>query len=558
MSTRGHRLDAYHFYENDYENYASLRADFEWQVPDQFNIATYVCDRWAENEGRIALYDAATGDRWSFADLSKRAGGFAAALKSAGVERGDRIGVNLPQRPETVVAHLACWRLGAVSVPLSTLFGPQALEARLGDCGAIAAIVDADNLPAYREARTAIDTLGTTFVDGAAELEPEEQSVDAAINGADEVIETVETDAEEDAAIIYTSGTTGPPKGVRHAHRFLLGHLPLFVTAFTNMDIREGDVCWTPAEWAWVASLFDVVFSGLFYGLPIVADDRDEFDPERAFNVIQRYDVVDYFAPPTALRMMMQVEDPGRFDVGSVRTIASGGEALTQSIVDWAAEVFEGAAVHEAYGQTEANMTAGDCTALTPFREGTIGPPAPGHELAIVDPETAELMTEAGELGEIAVRYPDNPVCFKEYWDRPDATAEKVQDGWLLTEDLGRIDEEGYLLFESRKDDVIISAGYRIGPAEIEDSIASHPAVADAGVIGIPDEQRGEVPKAFVVLGDDANPSDELRETLQNHVRDRLAQYEYPRQIEFVAELPKTATGKVRRASLRDREARDR
>jgi acetyl-CoA synthetase len=252
--------------------------------------------------------------------------------------------------------------------------------------------------------------------------------------------------------------------------------------------------------------------------------------------------------------MMMQVADTDRFDVDALRTIASGGESLGQTIVDWAEATFDGAAVHEGYGQTEANMLAGDCTSLTPFKEGLIGPPAPGHDLAIVDPETAEPTVATGEVGEIAVRYAGNPVCFKEYWGKPEATNAKVQNGWLLTEDLGWMDDAGYVGFESRTDDVIISAGYRIGPEEVEDAIAGHPGVADAGVIGVPDDERGEVPKAYVVPAAGATPDDDLRDAIRDHVRERLAAYEYPREVTFIDELPKTATGKVRRASLRDRD----
>jgi acetyl-CoA synthetase len=555
--TRGQRLDAYHFYEEDWDTYEQLRDAFEWDVPDRFNMARYLCDRWADDESRVALHaeDARGAEKtYTFSQMQNVANRLANYLRARGVERGDRVGVNLPQRPETVFAHLAVWKLGATSVPLSTLFGPDAVEYRLDDCDAVAAIVDESNIENVRAARASLSSLDTTLTVGdvtPADATGEEAFWDA-IDDHSREFATVETDAGDDAMLIYTSGTTGDPKGVRHVHRFLLGHLPLFVTTNGNMELREGDVFWTPAEWAWIASLFDVVMPALYYGKPVVAYNGGEFDPETAFRIIERYGVSNFFAPPTALRMMMQVEDTDRFDVGTLRTIASGGESLGQSIVDWAGETFGETAVHEGYGQTEANVLIGDCTALTEFREGYIGRPGPGHEVAIVDPETAEPTVEAGETGEIAVRYEDNPVCFVEYWNEPEKTAAKVQNGWLLTEDLGQMDEDGYVAFVGRKDDVIISAGYRIGPEEVEDSVAGHDAVADAAVIGVPDDERGEVPKAFVVLTGDTGPSDDLRESIRQHVRDRLAKYEYPREIEFVEELPKTATGKVRRASLRE------
>lgn len=553
------RLDAYHFYEEDWESYDELRDEFEWEIPEQFNVAAYVCDRWADDEGRTALYAETEGGEtrsYTYRELRDVSNRLANYLRAQGVERGDRVGVNAPQRPETVFAHVACWKLGAVSVPLSTLFGPDALGYRLDDAGAVAAIVDESNVENFREARPSLDALDAALTVGDADPADDEIDFWEAVERESESFDTVETDPEDDAILIYTSGTTGDPKGVRHAHRMLLGHLPLFVTTFGNMELRDDDVFWTPAEWAWIASLFDVVVPGLYYGKSVVAYDGGQFDPEVAFELLERYDVSNFFGPPTALRMMMQVDEPDCFDVDTVRVVAGGGESLGGSVVDWAEEVFDGAVVHEGYGQTEANMLVGDCTALLEVREGTMGRAGPGHEVAIVDPETAEPTVNPGDVGEIAVRYEGNPVCFKEYWRKPEKTDRKVKNGWLLTEDLGWMDEDGYVAFESRKDDVIISAGYRIGPTEIEETLSHHPAVAGSAVIGVPDDQRGAVPKAFVVVADyEAN--DALRADLREHVRSRLAKYEYPREIEFVDELPTTTTGKIRRATLREWEGLD-
>ncbi len=551
----GDDLSTYRFYERGWDSYDELRAAFEWEVPERFNMAHYTCDRWADDRGRVAVFEQQYGDRdtYTFWQLRNATNGLANHLRSVGVERGDRVGVNTPQRIETVIAHIACWKLGAVSIPLSTLFGPDALSYRLSDADVVAAVVDESNVDAFREARSAIDGTLSALTVGDVERRGDEEAFWTAIDAASRSFDVVGTEAEEDAVIIYTSGTTGDPKGVRHAHRMLLGHLPLFVTTFCNMSITDGDVFWTPAEWAWIASLFDVLFPALYYGRPVVAHDAGPFDAETAFSVIEQYGVSNFFAPPTGLRMMMET-DANDYNLGSMRCIASGGESLGQRIVDWAESVFDGAAVHEGYGQTEANVVVGDCTAMFPFREGRMGRAGVGHEVAIVDPETAEATVEIGDVGEIAVEYDGNPVCFKGYLNKPDRTARKVRNGWLLTEDLGRMDEDGYIAFESRKDDVIISAGYRIGPTEIEESLANHETVADSAVIGVPDDERGEVPKAYVVLAADRAPSDDLRAALKDHVRDRLAQYEYPREIEFLEELPKTTTGKIRRASLRDRE----
>jgi acetyl-CoA synthetase len=298
--------------------------------------------------------------------------------------------------------------------------------------------------------------------------------------------------------------------------------------------------------------MFNFAVPALFYGRPLVAYAGGAFDPEDTYDLLERYGVTCFGAPPTALRTMKDVPDPGdRYDLSSVRVVEAGGEALGPDVVSWARETF-GAAVHEHYGQTEADVVIGDCTALYPRREGRMGRPLPGHEVAVVDPETVDPLGP-GESGELAVRYEGNPVCFEEYWNKPDQTAEKVEDGWLLTGDLARRDEDGYFSFEGRTDDVIISAGYRIDPTEIEDTLAGHDAVADAGVIGVPDEARGEVPVAYVVLASGHEPEGEITETLQTYTRERLAQYEYPRAVTVIDELPTTVTGKTKRSALEER-----
>ncbi|NKE37987.1 AMP-binding protein [Natronococcus sp. JC468] len=418
------RLDAYHFYEKEWNSYEQLRDSFEWEVPDRFNMAAYVCDRWADtDDDRTAIYaENADGRecRFSYAELRDRTNQLANHLAARGVSRGDRVGVNTPQKPETVITHIAAWKLGAVSIPLSTLFGVDALSYRLDDANAVACVVDESNVDTLRDLRDDIDSLETVLTVDVDNPEPQETDFRDAIEGASSDRDVVETDAEDDAIIIYTSGTTGKPKGVVHAHRMLLGHLPLFLTTFCNLELEDDDVFWTPSEWEWVASLFDVVFTMLYYGKPLLAYAGGQFDPGEAFDLIAKYGVTNLFAPPTALRMMMSVEDTQeRWDVDAVRVVSSGGESLGQSIVDWGEETFGGTTVHEGYGQTEANLTIGDCTALATFREGKMGLAAPGHDIRIVDPQTAEPTIENGETGEIAVRYENNPVCFKQYLNKP-------------------------------------------------------------------------------------------------------------------------------------------
>jgi len=548
------QLEAYHFYEDDWENFDALYESFEWEVPDRFNIATHTCDRWADGSDRTAIYyetEAGETDEYTFRRLHAEANQLANYFRKSGIKVGDRVGVNLPQKPSTALAHLACWKVGAISVPLSVKFGPEALSYRLDDAGAIACVVDDTNVDTLREVRSDIDSLETVLT---VDTEPsgDEYDLASAIKGESTAFETATTAAEDPAIIIYTSGTTGDPKGVLHAHQFFLGHLPLFISDFCNVAMYDDDVFWLPSEWSWIAA-FDIVFPAWFYGKPTLAYEADSFNPEAAFNLIDRYDVTVTFIPPTALRMMKDIDAPEQYDVSSLRVIASGGEALDQDAFEWASNTFgDEIAVHEGYGQTEANMLIANCTALMDYKIGKLGRPGPGHDVAILDPETAEPTVPTGEVGEIGVRYGNDPVCFLEYWNKPDRTEEKVRNGWLLTGDLGHIDEDGYYEFESRKDDVIISAGYRISPEEIEETLADHPAVAQAGVVGVPNKERSEVPKGFVELAAGHEETAELREELQEYVKSQLARYEYPREIAVREALPKTTTGKVKRSALKE------
>lgn len=548
-------LPTYHFHDRDWDSYEELYETFQWEVPGTFNAADYLCDRWVEDGERTAIYaENAAGDEavYSFEDLQESTNRLANYLEEHGVEEGDRVGLNLPQKPETVIAHVACWKLGAVSVPLSTLFGPDGLSYRLDDAGAAVCIVDESNVEELRDAREDVPALETVLTVGDVKTEPDERDMWDAIEEHSSAFDNATLDAEDDLILIYTSGTTGPPKGVRHAHRVVLGHLPSFLVIFCDMHLDEESVFWSPAEWAWVL-IFDIVFPPLFYGKPILAYDGGPFDPAEAFELIEKYNVTNYFAPPTALRMMREADVDGH-DGETVDVVSTGGEPLGEDVVAWVDEAFGGAALNEAYGQTEANLLVGTCDALMDVPQGKLGLSMPGHDVRIADAQDPSRTCDRGEVGEFAVRHANDPVCLKEYWNLPRATEEKVRDGWVLTEDLGLRDEEGYFEFHSRKDDVILSAGYRIGPGEIEESLADHDAVANVAVIGIPHDERGEVPKAFIVPAEGHDPSDELRETLTAHVRDNLAKYEYPREIEFLEVLPKTVTGKIRRTDLNRRE----
>jgi acetyl-CoA synthetase len=527
-------------------DYADLIARFAWAIPARFNIAEACCDAWADGSGRPALIHVANGAvrRWSFDDLRTASGRLANVLAGLGVVRGDRIGILLPQRPEAAVAHLAAYRLGAIAVPLFVLFGPEALAYRLGDAGAAAVITDAEGAAKLEGLRAELPALGRVLsVDGPA---PGAEDLPRLAERAASEHPPADTAADDPALIIYTSGTTGPPKGALHAQRVLLGHLP-GVELPHELFPRPGDLFWTPADWAWIGGLLDVLLPSLFHGVPVLAHRMAKFDAEAAFALMARHGVRNVFMPATALRMLRAARPPAGL---ALRSVASGGETLGEELLDWGRATF-GLTINEFYGQTEANLVVANCAGLYPVRPGSMGRPVPGHDVAVIDAEGERL--PPGALGDIAIRRPD-PVMFLGYWNNPAASARKFRGEWLVTGDQGTADADGYLRFVGRDDDVITSAGYRIGPGEIEDCLNRHPSVLMSAAIGKPDPLRTEIVKAFVVLREGIAPSEALAREIQGFVRTRLAAHEYPREIAFVDSLPLTTTGKIIRRALRDAE----
>ncbi len=530
--------------------YDELIQNFSWTVPEHYNMGVDVCDKWADGSGRLALvYELADGTqhRYSFDDIRAVSNQLANRLRARGVQTGDRVAVLLPQAPETALTHVAAYKLGAVAVPLFTLFGVEALSYRLLDSGAAALVTDRQGYEKIRAIRHALPALHTVYcVDGTDGLEDEVIDFHADLAEASTDFEPVNTLADDPAVIIYTSGTTGKPKGALHAHRVLLGHLP-GVEMSHNFFPRDAHIIWTPADWAWIGGLLDVLMPAWHHGVPVLARRFEKFEAEGAIDLMARHGVTHTFLPPTALKLMRGHIDESARSRLRLKSVACGGESLGKELLAWGQRVF-GVTINEFYGQTECNMTVSACTDLFEPQPGAIGKAAPGHDVQIVDEQGVPVAN--GVEGNIGVRSPD-PVMFLRYWNNPDATREKFAGEFLLTGDMGVRDDDGFIRFVGRNDDVITSAGYRIGPGPIEDCLMRHPAVRMAAVVGVSDDMRTEIVKAFVVLNDGVQGNDGLVREMQAHVRTRLAAHEYPREVVFVDSLPMTATGKVIRKELR-------
>jgi acetyl-CoA synthetase len=532
------------------KDYDSLYRQFRWQVPARYNIGVDVCDRWAEKEpDRLAILHVRTDGRdeqITYGWLRETSNRLANVLRAHGVARGDRVAILLPQSPEVAAIHIAIYKLGAVALPLAVLFGTDALSYRLQNSGANALITNARGAQRIAEIRKDLHTLKLVLsLDGAADgtLDFSDELARASSN-----FTSVDTSADDPAMMVYTSGTTGQPKGALHGHRVLIGHLPGVETHHDFLP-QAGDRIWTPADWAWAGGLLNVLLPGLHYGVPVVARRFEKFDPEEAFALMARVQIRNAFIPPTALRMLRAASTPKGRHAINMRSIGSGGESLGAETYEWGKSIF-GLAINEFYGQTECNLVLSACSALGVSKPGAIGKPVAGHTVAVIDAEGNPL--KGGKTGQIAVKRPD-PVMFLGYWGKPQDTRNKFIGDWMMTGDQGEMDEEGYVSFVGRDDDVITSAGFRIGPGEIEDCLIRHPAVALAAAVGKPDALRTEIVKAFIVLKKGYAASDSLASEIQGFVKTRLSGHEYPREVAFIDDMPMTTTGKVIRRLLRER-----
>ncbi len=556
--------------------HAALHADFRWQVPALFNMAQVCCTRWAgdpRTAGRVAITWEREDGRsayLSYAQLQDQADRLSHGLRRLGVQRGDVVALVLPQRPETAMAHIALYQLGAVAMPLSMLFGPDALVYRLQDSRAVWALADENSIANIRAVRADCPQLRGVLAVGDAGGQGD-LDWSAALAGSGQRFEPVDTRADDAAVLIYTSGTTGPPKGALVPHRALIGNLSGFVCSQNGFGHgppeASDEVFWSPADWAWTGGLMDALLPTLYFGRHIVAF-QGRFSPERAFELMQRHAVTHSFLFPTALKAMMKaVPEPlQRYDL-KLRAVMSAGEAVGDAVFHWCRQAL-GVTVNEMFGQTEINYIVGNCGSTVdaaglrqagwPARPGSMGRAYPGHRVAVIDDAGNEC--PRGTPGDVAlhrldVRGDPDPVFFLGYWGQPVATAAKFTGdpahSWCRTGDTAVMDADGYLWYQGRSDDVFKAAGYRIGPSEIENCLVKHPAVANAAVVPKPDSERGALVKAYVVLAAGHVGDDALVAELQQHVRGQLAPYEYPKEIEFIEALPMTTTGKVQRRVLR-------
>ena len=532
------------------ESYEDICRKFSWQIPEYFNIADAVCDRWADDTTRIAMtHENLDGSvkNFTFAEIKRYSNQFANLLNSLGLEQGDRALVLLTQSPECAISHVACFKSGIVSCLASVLFGPDAIQHRLTSTNAKVCITNKANLSKVQNIRGACPSLEhIVVVDD--DSPSHALSLWRSIADQNDTFDNVKTLSEDTAWISFTSGTTGQPKGVLMPHRILLGNKPLF-EYYYDYGPREGDTLWSPADWAWIAGLINILLVGWYSGCRVVSTDMEGFNAEAAFRILGQHEITVSLLTPTVLKLMRQIDSEESPEL-QLRVVLSGGEAVGKELALWADDRF-GLTISEGFGQTECNGMIGTNPRLMAVRHGSLGKAMPGSVCAIVDDDGNEV--ERGVQGNIAIKRP-HPAMFSGYLNNPEATEGKFINDWMITGDLGEQDEDGFLWFHGRTDDVITSSGYRIGPTEIEDCLLKSPAVQLAAVIGVPDETRTELIKAFIVVSENTDPTDALAESLKELVRENLAKHEVPRSIEFVDSLPMTTTGKIMRRTLRDQE----
>lgn len=527
------------------KSYEEMVAEFRWEVPERYNIAADTVDKHPDDTLAMVWEDWQGNRRdVTFGEVRDTANRVANMLASLGVQPGDRVACLLPSLPETAAAFTGVYKLGAILLSLSMLYGDEGIEHRLRDSGAKVLIAHHDALQRVSDMRSRVEALQTVVVLGG---DGGDVAFEDAVAKASSDFATLDTSADDPAQLYYSSGTTGLAKGILHAHRYLLGHNEYELAH----DVRPDEFFHSTGEWAWIAGIVPGILGPWRFGTPTVVYQRKgAFTPEETLALLERHEVGNLFSTPTALRALKSVANPGRFAL-SLRHACSAGEPLNPEVIRWFADTY-GTTIFDYYGLTESYPLCSNFPTMQ-VRPGSMGRPMPGWEIALLG-EGEEPVAE-GEMGEICLKARSNPHYPLGYWQRPEDTEEAFGGEWFHTRDVARADEDGYIWYEGRNDDVIISSGYRIGPFEVESSLVEHPAVVEAAAVGMPDAQRGHIVKAYVRVAEGYTADDELAEQLKGHVRERLSKYAYPRAIEFVDDLPKTLTGKIRRIELRKRAA---
>jgi acetyl-CoA synthetase len=530
--------------------YDEMVRTFRWEVPARYNIGVDTVDK--HDPTRLAmLWEDWQGNerRLSFGDIQRLSNRIGNVLRGLGVERGDRVAVLLPSLPETAAAFIATYKIGAILLSLSQLYGDDSIAHRLTDSAAKVLITDGNNRPRLEGMRERVGSLERVLVLGAADARVDDDvDLDKAIADADATLSVADTSADDPAQLYYSSGTTGQAKGILHAHRYLLAHNEYELCH----DVRDDEVFHSTGEWAWIAGIVPGLLGPWRFGVPVAVFQRKgAYDPEQTLYVLEKYEVGNLFTTPTALRAMTELEEPGARFKTRLRIACSAGEPLNPEVIRWFERQF-GLPVFDYYGLTESYPLCGNLPTVE-VRPGSMGRPLPGWEVAILTTDGEEVLPP-GELGEICLRARTNPHYPLGYWNRPEDTEEVFGGEWFHTKDAARIDEDGYVWYEGRADDVIISAGYRIGPFEVESAIIELPEVIEAAAVASPDSKRGNIVKAFVRVSPGVVANEQLVARIQEHVRDSYASYAYPREVEFVDDLPKTLTGKIRRIELRNAE----
>ena len=525
-------------------------------IPLHANIAADTVGRYAHNEkaNHLALIhenNDGSVERYTFAELDELACRFAVFLNEIGVKRGESVAIHTAQSPQTAIAHMAIYKIGAVALTLSHLYGPDAVAHVINDSKTKVIVTNSDYWGKLRSRCSSLGSLEHRIVHGS--CESGEINFEDCLTRSAEKFEPVITATEDPALLMYTSGSTGMPKGLIHSHRIIHAYLPTLTLVY-NLELNYPNaVLWSPADWAWVGGLLDLVLPAWQHGQTVVSTNQ-RFSAKWAFEFMQRHDVTHSFMTPTALKRLAEIPNPRKTWNLSMRVICTGGESLPGDVVRWAQEEFE-IVCNEFYGLTEFNHMVGCCKALYPTIPGSMGRAFPGRRVAIIDDNGTEQSD--GVTGEIASWKPDDPSLFLGYWGSPGVPEKMRQGNWLKSGDLGVRDENGYFWYHGRNDDLIKSAGYRIGPNEVEDALVSHPDVAEAAVVGKPDRERGSIVMAYVRLMKGVAKDNSTRENLQQFVKDNLAVYKYPREIEFVDSFPLTSSGKIRRNVLRKRASKN-